>query len=89
MRPVDGSDVCASHQRRSGMSALPDCEACQGTGKSFDGLRNCERCGGLGYDEYAEPTHDRPTCGCKLCFCFNETEYGETCGDCLVGAHQG
>lgn len=42
-------------------------------------------------DEYFDraPCTGREACGCKYCFCMNETEYGETCGDCLVGAHQG
>lgn len=29
------------------------------------------------------------SCGCRLCLCMNETEFGETCSECQVGAHQG
>jgi hypothetical protein len=28
-------------------------------------------------------------CGCRLCCCMDTTEYGEPCGNCQVGAHQG
>ena len=28
-------------------------------------------------------------CGCKLCYCSIRTEYGEPCGDCTCGIHQG
>lgn len=41
-------------------------------------------------DELYEPEQDRrPRCGCRYCECSNRTEYGETCGDCIVHAHQG
>lgn len=32
---------------------------------------------------------ERPRCGCPLCYCSNPTIAGETCNECLAGAHQG
>lgn len=32
---------------------------------------------------------DMEPCGCKFCFCFTRTKYGETCYDCMNHAHQG
>ena len=39
-------------------------------------------------DEFIDEDEFVP-CGCNLCMCANETEYGEVCGDCLINAHQG
>jgi hypothetical protein len=36
-----------------------------------------------------DPSEKSETCGCMYCNCMNETEHGETCSDCLQGAHQG
>ena len=33
--------------------------------------------------------NEEPYCGCKYCICLNKTLAGETCSDCLHGAHQG
>ncbi len=37
------------------------------------------------YDELGEASH----CGCPYCYCSNLTVAGETCNECLSGAHQG
>lgn len=36
-----------------------------------------------------DPDEKYARCDCTLCWCFNETEYGVKCGECLMGAHQG
>jgi hypothetical protein len=48
------------------------------------------------YDDYLNDSEDdeddageSPKCGCKYCFCSNDTIAGEACNDCLAGAHQG
>ena len=40
-------------------------------------------------DFWEEEERNRPNCGCKLCICFQRTEYGESCEDCVNHAHQG
>jgi hypothetical protein len=55
---------------------------------------NCEYCGApdgaCDCDDGLRREYDtRRTCGCELCMCSLQTEYGETCENCLSGAHQG
>lgn len=38
------------------------------------------------FDEHAD-RYER--CDCKLCRCYNMTEYGAKCSECRSGAHQG
>ncbi len=40
-------------------------------------------------DEDRDPEEDWENCSCPYCLCLNKTEYGEVCGDCILGAHQG
>lgn len=42
-----------------------------------------------GDDEQEDREDDRPTCGCRYCFCSQRTDYGEQCSDCAAHAHQG
>ena len=52
----------------------------------------CASCWDAATDEDGcDPGDDeeRPDCGCKFCHCVNTTIAGETCNDCLSGAHQG
>lgn len=45
------------------------------------------------WDEYDQDEEDwieaQPGCGCPFCHCSNFTIMGETCDECLAGAHQG
>lgn len=38
---------------------------------------------------WREREEEKAPCGCKYCICFQTTEYGEPCYDCLNHAHQG
>lgn len=40
-------------------------------------------------DMYPLELDDLPRCGCPFCYCSNVTVAGETCNECLAGAHQG
>lgn len=52
----------------------------------------CELCGhplcGGGCEE-EDFVEEGESCGCSYCMCMNETDSGETCSQCLSGAHQG
>lgn len=52
----------------------------------------CAACG-EDYDREAEERireeESWPHCGCPYCCCMAKTEYGEPCGNCEMGAHQG
>lgn len=70
--------LCCMCQR----PALPD---------DVQGWRICASCA----DEMREEreaegeSEDWPQCSCRYCMCMNATEYGEPCGWCVAGAHQG
>lgn len=40
-------------------------------------------------DWYGDFEDEYDYCDCKYCNCFNRTEHGITCPNCLSGAHQG
>jgi hypothetical protein len=49
----------------------------------------CPRCG-WDLEECECPAWETmQDCGCPLCYCSNQTEYGVTCNECITGAHQG
>lgn len=41
------------------------------------------------HEYWREREEEMLPCGCKLCICFERTEYGEPCYDCANHAHQG
>ena len=53
-----------------------------------DGRLTCCECMEADIRE-VEAQDDWPDCSCIFCMCMNSTEFGEVCGDCLHGAHQG
>lgn len=41
------------------------------------------------YLDWRESEEENRRCGCPYCYCGNLTTAGETCSECLSGAHQG
>jgi hypothetical protein len=70
------------------MSAI--CPTCGGSGQ-------CPTCRSRTVNDDVEEEDDwddlrrevYAPCGCRFCFCMNETLYGVACPSCMSGAHQG
>ena len=63
------------------LEGIGDDGACEYCGQSL-GTCDCE-------DDVVAEGQSRPRCGCRFCFCHDDSEYGEPCSNCELGVHQG
>lgn len=66
------------------------CDNCNAPIDLYCGL--CESCAAEEDERHDAEIAEReswPRCSCPYCFCHEQTEYGEMCGNCRNHAHQG